>query len=532
MFSFSTANTRKVLLSALVMPCVAMSFSRPVAAQPYPESPAGTACAAPIMRYVTGQTQKVERLRISSAAPDPKGVRVEIGSPNLPGTGAAKWAFTIRTPDIVSQAEKTIAITKGGWVAFVYSGIKGVPLVSYKVFTLADGGCHEADNFGDLGDIDTLPVGVLDIMKPRIDADRSIVTAVPSVGPRPETKPPMPIAVSQPMATLDDQGLKACARYHSDLPLKKISRLSTSDYQGGLVFEAEGGDGRQPNLARASDEQVRRWKTLADAGKGWAIFSRSVVDGEDRINVQYIFLSDGGCEAWPAIREKVSTIWVPNQVARHFLTAAGLSTGDNEKQYREKLQQSLTTANQSMIDADLNRPKAPTTFGQVEAALAAAAAEAAADPHADDIHDAETSLALLATYPKPLVRELKGYSDECRMHGGDLRFGPEFVRRLDVDRDGRDDYVANGDHLFCLDSENRPQLIGGGNKVTSLRVIMNTPAGPMMALDEMVPSGKLYSYAGSAVWDGGSGTWRLSRGKAEEIKSVPRNGRVIFELSR
>ncbi|KXG87590.1 hypothetical protein [Agrobacterium bohemicum] len=109
-------------------------------------------------------------------------------------------------------------------------------------------------------------------------------------------------------------------------------------------------------------------------------------------------------------------------------------------------------------------------------------------------------------------------------------FSDDYLTVVDIDHDGDDDYVLNGDEATCV-ADGKVVSRSGGNGGTSLTIFTQQAKTVTKALAVFTQSADVRAHKGFATVATADGIYRLTNGKAAKIKS--RNGGdVVYSLGR
>lgn len=138
--------------------------------------------------------------------------------------------------------------------------------------------------------------------------------------------------------------------------------------------------------------------------------------------------------------------------------------------------------------------------------------------------------------PDAVVAYAARWANACRQDGHVPQFASDFITPVDVDGDGKQDFILNGDGETCVDSATGGVTAsGGGNGGTSFVIVANV-RGHYRKLEFFVQSAEVLRYRGFAVAviDGNNGrqVMRIRSGQAERISRVPSGGELVYTLSR
>lgn len=109
---------------------------------------------------------------------------------------------------------------------------------------------------------------------------------------------------------------------------------------------------------------------------------------------------------------------------------------------------------------------------------------------------ASAPLAVAAAERAPeLAAAYKAREDQCRQQGGAASFGPRFVRRFDLDGDGRRDFVLNDAQVRC--SKGAPSSCGP--RGCAVEAFLLGEQGAKRVLREIATGVSLRKTSGGAV---------------------------------
>lgn len=134
--------------------------------------------------------------------------------------------------------------------------------------------------------------------------------------------------------------------------------------------------------------------------------------------------------------------------------------------------------------------------------------------------------------PAAVLKSFKEKQEECNdgdVHA-DAYFGDKFMTVVDIDGDGRDDYILNGDEVVCKWSNGERPNIGNGG--TSFTIYMGSPKGIVKTYENFLQGARVLKFKGYAVLDVAGGPYRVKSGIAKKLRSAPAGGQLIYELSR
>ncbi|MEP6565551.1 MAG: hypothetical protein ABJB10_10460 [Mesorhizobium sp.] len=139
--------------------------------------------------------------------------------------------------------------------------------------------------------------------------------------------------------------------------------------------------------------------------------------------------------------------------------------------------------------------------------------------------------------PEKVAAQILDWDSTCKGDGVESTFNDDFLKRIDIDRDGDDDFILNADGMMCSNGAR-----GGGRDGTTFQVFMTTPSGAILAIDEIVQGAIIKSFKGYAVAaierEGSTDGWivverfKLRNGHVSKISRMPHGGSIAYELSR
>ncbi len=138
---------------------------------------------------------------------------------------------------------------------------------------------------------------------------------------------------------------------------------------------------------------------------------------------------------------------------------------------------------------------------------------------------AAQSLAL----PPAVAREFQEWKRQCAPDG-EAEFSNDYLTIVDIDGDGHDDYILNGDGVTCI-ANGQITARGGGNGGTSLKIFTHKGKTVVKALDVFTQGADIRAHKGFAVVNTLEGSYRIANGKASVVK--PSNGgNTVYTLGR
>ncbi|WHA39729.1 hypothetical protein [Agrobacterium larrymoorei] len=132
--------------------------------------------------------------------------------------------------------------------------------------------------------------------------------------------------------------------------------------------------------------------------------------------------------------------------------------------------------------------------------------------------------------PPAVTKAFLAWQAQCEAPG-EAVFSEDYLTVVDIDGDGNQDYVLNGDGATCVD-HGKVVARGGGNGGTSLTIFTRQGQAVSKALEVFTQGAEIRSHKGYATLTMVEGTtYGLANGKA--TKSKPDNGgTVVYTLGR
>ncbi len=322
--------------------------------------------------------------------------------------------------------------------------------------------------------------------------------------------------------------LAAGAAHSMDKPSPKCQQMGSELFENfvasqlhllsdGSVFAGEGEGDTQAVFAKVPQKAQRLVEQTIREGKGWAAFGIKT-NTENRLEVQVLYLLEDG-DACVAIQEKpeqISTIYLPEAVSRSLLLYFRQPTYGDEVELRSRIQAFLTKTNE-------NRPTstAPRTLK-------------GAKPRRIDAR--EYVRKWQETFPEPMLESLVRLQDVCnaRNDGSKIELANNFVTSSDIDRDGDEDWIANGYGVLCSGPDGRRRVLAGDDNGATVWITTSDKGvpGPMAEL-RFSTGDTIWQYEGFVVVDSKMGIYPLKGGVVgNPLKSLPSGGKILFSLSR
>jgi hypothetical protein len=205
-----------------------------------------------------------------------------------------------------------------------------------------------------------------------------------------------------------------------------------------------------------------------------------------------------------------------------------------------------STDNLEALFRDPDRvPKDPYSRRAMEERLGVLADEmAATDPYSQALIDEPKVLADPASQdqleyvgerpyvddlPSAVQQEFFDWDSSCQRDQKDAvgKFSPDYLTKVDIDLDGKDDFILNNDGASCS-VDGKVVAHGGGNGGTVLRIISHNKK----VLEDFTQGAEVFAYKGYAVVRTGGGIFKITKGKSTKIAKRPKGGKSVYVLSR
>ena len=293
------------------------------------------------------------------------------------------------------------------------------------------------------------------------------------------------------------------------------SRLHVSSdgtvFAGDNVEDTQSAFANVPERARGLVEQ-----TIRD-GKGFAAFGTKA-NSENQLEVQVLYLLEDAntCVTIQEKPERISPIYLPEEVSRALLLYFRQPTDGDRVELRSRLQAFLTKANEGR----------PTST--------APRIVKGAKPRRIDAQ--EYVKKWQGRFPQAMLESLARLQDVCnaRNDGSELDLANDFVTGRDIDGDGDEDWIANGYGVFCTGPDGRRRQLAGDEKGATVWIML-TDKGELQLTAElrMAPGDTIRQYDGYVVLDSKLGVFSLKGGAlSEPLKSLPSGGTAVLTLSK
>ncbi|WP_153064587.1 hypothetical protein [Agrobacterium sp. LAD9] len=135
----------------------------------------------------------------------------------------------------------------------------------------------------------------------------------------------------------------------------------------------------------------------------------------------------------------------------------------------------------------------------------------------------------IASLPPPVAQAFLAWSEECGTTSQAV-FSDDYLTIVDIDQDGDEDYILNGDGATCV-TNGKVIARGGGNGGTSLKIFTRQGKAVTATLDLFTQSAKIYAHKGFAAVTTPDTSYRIASGKVSKVRSS-KNGTVVYTLIR
>lgn len=247
---------------------------------------------------------------------------------------------------------------------------------------------------------------------------------------------------------------------------------------------------------------------------GWAVYQLDEASGGKilGISMQYMFGDIAGdakdCVVLPDALTQVEIADMPAVAVQMYLQVLTGDGSGSEDAMRERFAKVL------------------------EEPVAVVAPEQAARQSSDGTPDDSRFEEIPVEVYDDVVRKWDTY---CREEGGTSFFDNEYIYIVDVDDNGVEDYVFNGDGASCL-KDGQTISKDGGNGGATLTLFLSTKKGSKKIIQAMTQTATIRVFKGYGVLeadsDSGHAVIQLKTGKASKLKRSPKGGEVVFELAR
>ncbi len=138
--------------------------------------------------------------------------------------------------------------------------------------------------------------------------------------------------------------------------------------------------------------------------------------------------------------------------------------------------------------------------------------------------------AALGGMPPAVAQAFLAWNEQCAPDGT-AEFSSDYLTAVDIDGNGDEDYVLNGDGATCVEN-GKVVARGGGNGGTSLQIFTRQGNTVRKALDVFTQGAEIRSHKGFATVKTLEGTiFRIANGKVTKAK--PSNGgAIVYTLGR
>jgi hypothetical protein len=147
--------------------------------------------------------------------------------------------------------------------------------------------------------------------------------------------------------------------------------------------------------------------------------------------------------------------------------------------------------------------------------------------------DAATPSSVTATaggMPPAVAQAFLAWQEQCGP-SGEAEFTGDYLTAVDIDGDGVQDYILNGDGATCVENS-RVVARGGGNGGTRLTIFTRHGKTVSKSLDVFTQGAEVRAHRGFATVKTVEGTtYRITDGKATKAKPG-KGGTVVYTLGR
>ncbi|SOC48170.1 hypothetical protein SAMN05892877_14114 [Rhizobium subbaraonis] len=136
----------------------------------------------------------------------------------------------------------------------------------------------------------------------------------------------------------------------------------------------------------------------------------------------------------------------------------------------------------------------------------------------------------LAGLPAAVAREFIAWDQVC---GEDAigSFTEDYLTVTDIDQDGDQDFILNGDGASCVQN-GKIVTMAGGNGGTGLKVFTGQEGEVSKALDIFTTGAEIRSHEGFAIVIASQRKYKLADGNATETSKIPKGGDAVYALGR
>ncbi|WP_158665266.1 hypothetical protein [Ensifer adhaerens] len=136
----------------------------------------------------------------------------------------------------------------------------------------------------------------------------------------------------------------------------------------------------------------------------------------------------------------------------------------------------------------------------------------------------------LAGLPTVVAEEFIKWDRSCGQDANG-NFTEDYLTMTDIDQDGDQDFILNGDGASCVQS-GKIVAMGGGNGGTNLIVFTRQAAKFTKTLDVFIQSAEIRSHQGFTTVVTSDGSYKLISGKAIKLAKPLEGGNVAFLFGR
>lgn len=135
----------------------------------------------------------------------------------------------------------------------------------------------------------------------------------------------------------------------------------------------------------------------------------------------------------------------------------------------------------------------------------------------------------IAGLPPLVAQAFLAWNEECGTTS-EAVFSEDYLTVVDIDHDGDEDYILNGDGATCI-ANDKVVARGGGNGGTSLKIFTRQGKHVTAALDLFTQSAEIRAHKGFTTVTTPDDSYRIVNGKASKAKPSS-GGEVVYTLGR
>lgn len=345
----------------------------------------------------------------------------------------------------------------------------------------------------------------------------------------------MPIgAVTHYYEMLDggsSRDLEVMRRALTDVQEKTVSTLVPPNGESGSGTQISA---KPPKIENACGRIVESALIEIGSHQPPRIFTPEQKDGR----WEFSFLKEAGDESIGAMcfgtKDEASLYRVPlpKGLERCVFSAGALACWDSQEQTDGELER--------MFSSPDDVPKDAAGRAALKARLNAMADRMVeSDPYSLSLLDEPKALIQpqytgerpsLEGLPESVAMEFVKWDTGCG-NNANGSFTEDFLTKIDIDGNGSDDFVLNGDGASCV-RDGKTVSRGGGNGGTSLKVFTRQGKKITKALSIFTQGAEIRTHKGFAVVTTTEGNYKLANGKASKLKNVPKGGQLVYSLGR